>query len=173
MNRTIRVAAVAVIALAAAGAWACSDDDNGSLTLEEYFAKVDAIDNATTEEIDGAFEGFTDENDIEQFKTAFKVIGPVLGDAADDLDDIDPPDEAKEEHDALAKELREFADTTTDLGDNIDDIEASTPEELFAAFEERGFSEADEQFSAACLALQQVGADNGIVVDLGCEDGED
>lgn len=173
MNRIIRIAAVAAVALAATVAWACSDDDGGSsLTLEEYFAQVDAIDDETSAEIDAAFEGITDEGDVQQYKDAFKVLGPALEGAAEDLEAIDPPAEAEEEHDALVVELNNWADTATEIADGIDDIDASTPEEFFAAIEEQGFTEANESFSTACLALQQVGADNDIEVDLGCVDPE-
>ena len=171
MNRIFRTTAiVAVLLLGAAGAWACSDDDGDSLTLDEYFAQVDAIDNDTTAEIDAAFEGITDENDVQQFKDAFKVLGPALDDAANDLEAIEPPAEVETEHDALVVELNNYADKANEIADGIDGIEASNPDELFAAIEEQGFNEADDEFTAACLALQQAGADNGIVVDLGCEE---
>jgi hypothetical protein len=167
--RLIASMAIGAIAL---GAIACNDDKE-SLTLEEYFQRVDEIDNDGTERIDAVFNGITDEDDVQQFREAFKDFAPILGDLADDLDGLDPPDEVRDEHDAMAEALNAFADKANDIAEDIDDIEAATPDELFAAIDEQGFTETDDAFTAACRDLQQVATDNSIDVDLDCEDEED
>lgn len=172
MNRITRIAAVGAIALLTAVAgWACNDDGD-DLTLEEYFQRVDEIDNDSNQRIDAVFNGITDENDVEQFRAAFKEFAPLLQDAADDFDGIDPPGDAEAEHNTMADALNDFAAKANDIADDADDIEASTPDEFFAAVDEQGFTEAEEKFDTACQDLLQVAADNSIQVEIDCGEGD-
>jgi hypothetical protein len=162
------LSALAIVAVAL-GAVACNDGGD-KLTLEEYFQEVDQIDNDSTERIDAAFNDITDQSDIQQFKDAFKQFAPILDDAADHFDALDPPDDVREAHDAMAEALNAFADKANDIAADVDEIEASTPEELFTAIDEEGFSEAADAFDARCLDLQQIANDHSVVVDLDCGD---
>ena len=165
----MRVLAAVAVGAVALGAMACNDDKE-SLTLEEYFQQVDALDNSSTERIDAVFNGITDEGDVQQFRDAFKAFAPILEEVADELDDLNPPDEAKDEHDAAAKALKDFASKATEVAGGVDDIDASTPDEFFTKVNEQGFTEASDAFAAACMDLQKLADDNSIAVDLDCED---
>ena len=174
MNRVTRTAALATIALlAVAGGWACNDDGGDDLTLEEYFQRVDEIDNDSTERIDAVFNGITDENDVEQFRDAFKDFAPIIDDVASDFDDLDPPDEAKDKHDAMASALNAFSDKASEIADGVDDIEASTPDEFFGTIGDQGFDAASDTFTAACVDLQQLATDNNITVEIDCSEEEE
>lgn len=172
MHRIIRLAMAGAILAVTVGAVACKDGGD-SLTLEEYFAKVDAVDTSTDASITALFDAITDEGDVGQYRTAMKELGPLLDKAGDDLDKLDPPKEAEDEHDALVVSLHEWADASTEAANAKTVADADTPEVLFAAFDEAGFGEAEAAFSTKCKALQQVAADNGINVDLNCDDEED
>jgi hypothetical protein len=175
MHRIIRIAAVtAVLALATAGAWACGgDDDKDSLTLEQYFQRVDTIDNDSTADIDALFEAISDPTDIQGFRDAFKGLAPILQDVSDDFGDLDPPVEVEKQHDAMAKALDEWADEASNIAGDVDDIDADSPDAFFAAIDERGFGPAREKFNAACKDVQQVATDNNIDVHIDCDDEED
>jgi hypothetical protein len=157
---------------AALGAIACNDDGE-SLTLEEYFQEVDRIDNESTERFDAIFETVGDETDVDGFRNAFKEFAPALEDVAGDFDDLNPPDEAKDQHDDMATALNAFSDKANEIADGVDDIEASNADEFFTAIDEQGFTEAADAFDAVCLELQQLAADNNITVDLDCSDDEE
>jgi hypothetical protein len=172
MKQIIGTATALSIALVAAiGGWACNDDGE-SLTLEEYFQRVDEIDNDSTERIDANFEQVS-EDDVQSIRDAFKGFAPILDDVAGDFDDLDPPDAAKDRHDAMASSLNALSDKVNELADGVDDIDASTPDEFFAALEEQGFSEVEDAFTTACLDLQEFAADNSITVELDCAEDED
>jgi len=161
----------ALLIIAFAVAIGCSDDGE-ELSLDEYFRQVDAVDNGTDERINALFEAITDENDVAQFRNAMNGFGPILEDAADDLDDIDPPDEAAAEHEALVDALRDWAAAAGDAVDSDGAANAASPDELFVAFEEGGFGAAQNTFSAACQDLQDIATNAGIDVDINCDDEE-
>jgi hypothetical protein len=174
MNRLIRIAVVGCIIVAAGAAtWGCNDKKDKELTLEEYFQKVDAIDNDSTARTDAVFADLGDDSEMQEFQDAFKAAAPILADAARDFDDLNPPDEAKNEHDAMAAALNNFADKMGDIADAVDDIDASTPDELFAAIDEQGFTDANNAFTEKCLALQELATDKGIDVEIDCGDDEE
>src|SRR5262245_43802021 len=161
MKTAFRIAAASLLlGLGALGTWACSDDDGNELTMEEYFQQLDEIDNNTDAQITANFESITDEDDVDAFRDATKEIAPILDQAAEDISSIDPPDAAKEEHDALVQELEDWADAATEAANSDEAAAATTPDELFTAFSEAGFDTAQQEFSDACSDLQQIAADN-------------
>ena len=172
MNQWIcRIAMAGILIAATGGAVACSDDDGDRMTMAEYIAALNVVDDETTERIDALFAGITDENDVNQTRNAFSKLPDELERAAEAADDLNPPTEAQAKHDALVKALNEFADATQDSADAAAD--ATSVEEYFAAVESDAYTAADEGFTAACLDMQNLAKDNGITVDLGCGGDED
>jgi hypothetical protein len=172
VKRSVHIALLAATLAVASAGWACKDDSGDSLTLEEYFQQIEALDDNTQTRVDAAFEEITDEGDVQQFRDAIKKLGPALEDAAEDLGDIDPPSEVKAEHKAFSDALENWAEVTTDEARDIDNIKASTPDELFVAFEETGFGAAQDDFNSACKDLLQVAIDNNIDLNMNCDDEE-
>lgn len=173
MKQWIHNFAVAGLVLGAAlGIVACNDDGD-ELTLEEYFQRVEAVADESDQSVSALFEGITDEGDMQQFRDAIAGIGPILDEAADDLEAIDAPAEVQDEHDATVETLRGFAAAGNDVAEGLDDIEADSPDELFAAVDEQGFGAAREAFNNACKDLEAVAVDNSIDANLNCDDEED
>jgi len=167
----VRLALTLIVGAVALGAVACGDDDKP--TLAEYFRQVDVVDDSSTKRIDAVFNGITDENDVQQFRNAFKQFAPILDDVAGQFEDIDAADEAKTQHQAATKALNHFSDKVNEIAGSVDEIDATTPDAFFAAIDEKGFGEADDGFTAACKDLQALADQNKIAVDLDCSDEDD
>jgi hypothetical protein len=96
--------------------------------------------------------------------------GSILTNALDDMEDIDAPSEAEDEHDAFIEAGRDLVALSADFANQID--EAETEEEIDAVnvqFDEEGTAlaaAADE----SCTDLQAIADDFNILVDLNCED---
>jgi len=171
IKRTLLV----TVALLGLGAftWGCNDDGGGTLTLEEYFEKIDGLDQAQVEQsdaIEAELDALGEDATPDQVADSFQEQVDLLGDFVADLDDIDPPAEVEETHNEAVRALdaaqEEFGELITAFR------EAETVEEGFAAFDEGDFTEI-EKADAACLDLEQIAADNNIEVDLDCGEGEE
>lgn len=155
----------------AAGVVACSDDDGDPMTLEAYIAAVDEIDNETTASIDAGFEGLSEEPTVDEVRDAFGNIPTQLEEAADELEQLDPPEELADQQEVLADALRDYAAAADDVIENGAD--AATFEEFVALTESEEFTAAETAFQTACLDVQNYAADNGVAADLGCVDPEE
>ncbi len=162
---------VGILIAAAGGVVACSDDDGERMTIAEYVAALDAIDDENSERTDALFASITDENDVDQARNAFSKLPGELRRAVSQAEDLNPPEEAQAKHDALVEALDEFADAMQDAANAGAD--ATSVEKFFAAVESDGFAAAGEGFAKACLDMQNLAKDKGITVDLGCDDDED
>ncbi len=156
---------------AAVGVVACSDDDSDPMTLEAYIAAVDEIDNETTASIDAGFEGMPEEPTIDDVREGFGNIPTQLEEAADELEQLSPPEELEDQQEALVGALRDYAAAADDVIENAAD--ATTVEAFFALTESEEFTAAETAFETACLDLQNYAADNGVTADLGCTDPEE
>lgn len=166
----IRIAIVGALLGGAAGIVACSDDDE-AMTLEAYIAALDKIDDETTAAIDANFESLSDEPTVEEVKSAFDNLPAELNKAADNADELDPPEDAAERHDALVERLRNFADASEDASEAASG--ATTVDEFFEQTNTEEFAAAESAFEEACLDMQNYAGEQGITVDLGCTDPED
>lgn len=171
-RRFTRAAVVGVIlVLTAVGAVACGDDGGEKLTLEEYFQQLDQIDNEGTERIDALFANMSDDPDVNEMRDAFAGFPDAVEDAAADADDLNPPDEVKDEHTALVDSLSELADAANDSLDAAAD--ATSIDEFQSALQSDAFESANAAVTTACLALQQIANDNSISVTLDCSEDDE
>jgi hypothetical protein len=159
-----------VLGLAAFGSWACNDDGD-ELTLQEYFDRIDQIDNDGTVKTDAVFEGVDENSDAAAVREAFTRFPDVIDEILGELEDVDPPDEVKQAHEALEEKLRAVSTTARDSLDEING--AQSMDELGAVLAGEGFVAANEAFTAACLDLQQLADDNSIAVVLDCGEEEE
>ena len=170
MRERIRMAAAGIAVLAlVAGAAACGDDGGKTLTLEEYFRKVAALDveqQAATDKLDPAFEQL-EPDDVEGARDLFDQQLDVLDDFVEELDKLNPPEEVKETHDEALALFREFRAAFGDALDQAGDAE--TIDDMFAGFDEAAFAKI-EQANEKCRELEQIAADNDIEVNLDCDD---
>ena len=180
----ISFGAALLLALGVA-ATACGGD--GALSLEEYFQRLDAIQNESdarfealeAEEPDIDDDDVLDEEEKEALRDSFAAFPTIFREAIDKADDLDPPAEAEEAHDELVAAGEALVESQSELQEDflarLADIESTSElEELFSElFENAEAQAASERFTAACLALQDIANANDIAVDLECEEDEE
>ena len=163
---------IAALALLPAALVACNS--SGKLSLEDYFAEVEKLDTAQTEqqdEIDSEYEDklnpaeFTDQV-TEDFVDYFEASRGAAQDFVDELKDLDPPDEAADAHDEAVDAFDACLEETGRIVDDIGD--ADSFEELGAVFEDQSVTDACDRTTATCEALQGIADENDIEVDLDC-----
>ena len=164
---------LAAIAIAggAALASACNDDGE-ALTLEEYFERVDELDQAEQDrsaEVEQEFEELPDDAPIDEYADRFERQIDSLETFASDMDDIEPPDEVADLHDDVVSALNEATDTFGGVVEEFRD--AGSLEEGFAVLDGVDDS-AIQRATDACLDLEQIAADNNIDADFDCGENE-
>ena len=170
----IRFAFSAAIVLAI-GAVAAACDGGGSLSAEEYFAKLKSISDEAaekesalqpSEEEAANFTGETEKNFAIEFLDSAAAI---MEDAFAQIEDLNPPDDIKDAHDEFVRTGKERAETFREFADQAGDIAAETEaiDEFFntKVFVQSTFAPADE----ACSALQEIADAKEIDADLSCE----
>jgi hypothetical protein len=163
--RTLIVLSFVVVT--ALGAWGCTDEEGNELTLDEYFARLEEIDVEFNERSETLFNGVSP-GDPEAVREAFEQFPDLVGDFVAELEDLDPPDEARDVHD---RAIDAGNDMRTEFESILDEIGDASAEELFTAADGGAFSEASDRFSATCVELLGIAEENNVDVTLNC--GED
>lgn len=147
----------------------CNDDDGDSLTLEEYFQKVEEIDRSQIERSDALetrFDELGEDASVDEAADLFDEQVDLLRDFHGDLEDVEAPEEVADAHGRAVEALGDAVDTFDDLANRFRD--ADTLEEAFGQFDDSAFADF-ERADEACSDLVQVAADNNIEVELDCE----
>ena len=165
----------------------CGDDEESNLTLPEYFSQLESLAEDAGREIDAIEarypdvtsddESLSDAERVSQTRERINEIMAVARDIVDDLDDISPPGEAKDAHNAVKDGLRDVAERTEESVASeayeefiIGIANASSPDEMrqaIDAFQEPELVAAGERLDEACADLEEIAAANEIeVVEL-------
>jgi len=139
--------------------------------VDERFAANDA-------EIEEAFADVEDLTQVEgelldAFKETFANNVEIINDGLQGIEDLNPPDEVQEAHDAFRAALAEFAGALEGFGERVDDLEGPVDWEAFVTDPANNFEEADQRFTAACLTFQSVGQQYVADLNLDCADQEE
>jgi len=175
----VRAILIGILTVTLAGLAAACDGGGGeSLTLEEYFARFEEIDQNVDQEIEALFADFP-ESDIDFFaneenlplvKDLFAGFPRVLGDALDELRDLDPPSEAEDEHDTFLEAGDELLTAFENAAEQVADIDSISEVEAINQSAEAEIGPATDAFDAACLSLVAVGTEAGLTVEVTCDD---
>jgi hypothetical protein len=171
-KNTFASLALGIVLVAAFGV-ACKNG-SATLSLEEYFRKVDDIQNtgysayATQEAAKGTPSDSASGKELAAFqRESWTITAAAQHDYAKQLGDIDPPDE-------VAGARNGLVDALNAAGDALDNAANSLPASITMADLQNGGPTGEEltttsnNLIAACHALQQIANDNDITVDLGC-----
>jgi len=161
------IAAVGLLVAMAAGVSACNGG-GGALSLEEYFQKLEEADNTSTERSDAIGARLEDTEDVDEIKDAFSEFPDIIDEFLDEMEGLNPPEEAEDAHNEAVDAGRDFQDEFENALDDIQDAE--TLDDLIGAIGGTAFNDADERFSEACNKLQSIADDNDIEISLDCED---
>ena len=152
------VSALPLLVLALAGA--CGGDD--ALSLEDYMARMDAIDKDVDTRIDDVFE--EEAESARAFAISFLEAATY---ARDQYDAVSPPDEAKDAHEEIVLGIEQFRAA---LAAVAEDPEADAPAEDYESPFDDDLSAAEDRFNTAFCDIQKIADDNGIEADVGCDE---
>ena len=160
-------------ALLLLGAAACGGGSK-RLSAKEYLPKVQSIAESSTEDENNAFPSdeesanFSPEEQKQAGIDGLRSLASIIEDAIKQVDDLKPPEDLQQAHDALVEEGDSLAQSFGDLADQAEDVPPDGIENFFntKVFVEATFAPFDE----ACSALQDLGAQDGVKVNLHCTD---
>lgn len=173
MKRRLTSLVIAVLSLGLVIVGACGDSSD-TLTLEEYFERLDAVLEAGDGELETVIAQYvetsdaaqTDEESQDAFRDYFAGTGEVFQQVISGLESIEPPPPVKDAHDeyvTLEVEALDFfsaniepAQGASTLREILDELQGPAAEEIIARRAE------------GCLALQAIADDSDITIDLGC-----
>ena len=141
--------------------------------VDEYFQRLDEIEGGIKTGI-GALreesEGLIGE-DIEATQDYVDGYQDVLGQALNDMKELQPPAEAGDAHDEFVGALSNMLPLWEDLSERLADVESPSEvqELLVASAAEPSWQTTAQRFTDACRELQGIADEKGIDVDLGCQ----
>lgn len=165
--------ALVIAGLSAFGAIAvaCDNDGDGALTLEEFFAAVEALDedlDTKSAEVDAEGEALGDDATVDEVVASFRQQIALVDEFVEGLEALDAPAEAE---DLLDEAVSAGGEVVEIFNEGLDEGEdAATLDEFFAAFDDVETDAAFERFDQVCLAAEALAADNDIALDLNCEE---
>ena len=143
--------------------------DGDALTLEEFFQRVQELDNdfeAKAADLGAQAEGLTEESSVDEAVALFRQQVGLIEEFVTNLDALEAPPEAA---DLVEEAVSAGNEAATALNDAIDKAsDAETLDELFAVFAAPEVEAAFTRFDQVCLDAEQLAADNDITVDLNC-----
>jgi len=179
----LAAALLAVLTLAAAcGGGGDGGDDGGSangggaLTLQQYLERLEQLSveyNGRTDAIEAQYNEDiasieTDADGIRISNEFLRTGGDAITVFVDGIDELDPPAEAREVHDASVSAGRAMATGIAGLADELDDT--TTRDEYNTVFEDSGVIELGDAFEQACFDTQDLADANSIDVSFDCSE---
>ncbi len=160
------------VSLLVLGALAAACDGDDGLTLEEYFQKVEALDEELDERAEALALEFpeefaSEEEEVSAIQGFFAAAVPILAEFVDAIDDLDPPAEIEDAHEEVVDSGRDFVTEAEELTNELADV-GSSSELSLEVFDDPEYEAASDRFLQACFALQDIADANGIDVDLTC-----
>jgi len=160
--RNLQFVLLAVLAAAFLGVFVACGDDEESLSLQDYFAKMTEINTDSEGQFEEVFGG-----DAESAKAFGESFDEVAADLEGQYSDVEAPDDVKDEHDEMVAAIKAFRSALRDVIEGFEDD--APPEDFEAAFGEE-LADVDERVSKSFCALQAIADDKGIEAQVGCED---
>jgi hypothetical protein len=177
----LRIAGAIIITCGVIAGAACGDDEVTPLSLEAYFARVEAIEQdadrhmepwrrlladeleAETAEL-FAGDVTLDDETLDSTQEVYRRFAEIVDEFVADMRFLDPPAEALDAHDAYVVAIEDLGDAFGDLADSIDDVDS-----VDAARDLLGVADPpDDEAEAACVRLESIALKNGIQANLEC-----
>jgi hypothetical protein len=166
----VRLSLVLVVTLGLAVVAVACGGGSDSLTLEEYFEELVAIDTEFSERAEELDAGLSETEDLDVIREALDDFLAVLDDFIAELEGLEPPDEAQEAHDEAvqaAQDFRDELDTVVESTEGAEDADA-----FFESASSEELTTASQAFTDTCLALEGLATETDITADLDCDEAE-
>jgi hypothetical protein len=168
---------LAVLVLAFAG---CGDDDSEdsptTSSPEAYFTELEAIfqeSSAAVSEAEGDLEAAVADAASLEEKVAVSSdyladIEQIFRDTAEQMEELDPPQAAASYHDDFTNAMRDAADLSQELHDDLDAVTMESELDKLLDTFDRDAGATLGAADLACSGLQQAAHAAGVEVDLDC-----
>ena len=167
-------AIIATVLIALGGlAAACGGAGDGALRLEEYFQRLDELEGELEErsgDISAQAEGLSEEEMTDQAPDLLGDQSTALHAFLDNLAELEPPEEAANLHEEVVQAMEGFVELFDEALDVLK--EADSLDDPFAPFETGELEAAGTRIDRVCVEVEQLAAENGIDIDLNCEEDE-
>lgn len=169
----------AVLLLGALGAGCGLSGGSGTISLDEYFQKIDEV----QENNDATFAtqeasmvepsaDATGEERADFLRDSVTSSAEVLRDSGAAADDIEQPDEVADAHADIVAAINDAADALDGIADSLPNTltlaEFENPDATF--FDSEELTAAFDSLATACNTLEDIAAANDITVDLACDE---
>lgn len=156
--------------LAAFGAFAAAcGGGSDQLTMEEFFTRVQTLDDQFSEDgdaLDARFNDLTADSSVEDATDLFNDQIDLIDAFVEDLADLNAPPEAQAVQDEAVTAGREVVQAFRDALDEASDAE--TIDDFAVIFNSDELNTTFDRFDQACVAAETMAIDNGITVDYSC-----
>ena len=164
-----------LVTLGAVGLVVVQLTGDSTLTIEEYFQRLQALNDVAderSEELENAFNADflaagSEEGVLQAFENFFTDSLPIFEDFVEGMEDLNPPAAVEDAHNESVEGGAELLAVVRSVLDGLDDLESTAS--LEDLFEEEGFFAAGDRLDTACFALQDIADENEIDGDLDCE----
>jgi hypothetical protein len=148
-----------------------TEEGEGGSSLNEYFQQLKALSDDTSVQFNAVFEKFPGVfQEPADTRDALAEMDALYDGVFAGFDALDPPDQVRQFQndfrDGIAAQRQGFRD----LASAIADVESASELEQVLEAKLPELDATSSQINAACLALQGIADDNGIVVDLECSE---
>ncbi len=155
---------------------ACGGGDGEQAALERYFQRFERLSQeaynqfeSLQEELDRAFATVeSDEELVEAYRDFFDAGQVASADFIEGINDLEPPATIEDAHREATEAGTDILEALRRARDQLAHVssQAEMDQILDAIDAEPTF----DRFEEACLMLQEIADDNGIAVDLNCDD---
>ena len=171
----LRMALPVVLLAVLAFAGACGG--SGGLSLEEYFKRLDEIDNRSAERSDAlqdqlnliSDETAPDQERIDAAQSTFPEFATIVDEFFESVDKLEPPKEARENHQEAVDAAKAVFTFFDDISADVAGAESLAElDQALSVLNSSEASAANQGLTDACLTLQRQADDNNIDVNLEC-----
>jgi hypothetical protein len=138
--------------------------------LEEYIADSRGfVDRLQADYDDAVAQADDGQARLEALQTYFSGFSEHQQDVVAQLEDMDPPDNAKGQHEDLLAARKDGRDIVGELNQSIQDAGSETEADAAGQEFETDLQRISDEIAEACRALQDLADENDVDVDLGCD----
>ena len=160
MTRLMRLLVFATLAtgLLVAGCGGDDDDGGGELTAEEYATEVRGVMEPLGEELQALGDVTRESANADELAGNLSDAEDLLAGSVEELEALEPPEEAAGAHDAVVAALADFQAATADFREEVEATDGQVGAEAQQAFQQAAV-QLQTDLTDAVSQLQEAGVD--------------
>jgi uncharacterized membrane protein len=126
--------------------------DGGALSKEDYEAAMQSLQTDLEASADELQQAFSDPSDIDAMSDGLSQTADLMSDASQSLDEIEPPEDVAEAHQAMVDQSASAADRLTEFADTVANASLADLQDTLSEFQNF------EEFGALEQAVKDIEA---------------